>query len=171
MAVGPDVTYCRIRVNANPSDSWKGRGGAKIGEELILAKDLLGDVLRHHMEIIEEFPGSVLVGKSYSPIFPDAIERGDSDTAWTVVGADFVTTTDGTGVVHTAVMYGEDDYNLGMKMGFPAQHTVGMDGKFISGTHDILDGRYVKECDSDIIDLLEKEDKFCLLYTSDAADE
>ena len=169
LAVGPDVTYCRIRVNANPSDSWEGRGGAKIGEELILAKDLLGDVLRHHMEIIEEFPGSVLVGKSYSPIFPGAIERGDSDTAWTVVGADFVTTTDGTGVVHTAVMYGEDDYNLGMEMGFPAQHTVGMDGKFISGTHDILDGRYVKECDSDIIDLLEKEDKLYRehIYTHD----
>ena len=41
--------------------------------------------------------------------------HGDSETAWTVLSADWVTTTDGTGVVHTAVMYGEDDYNLGME--------------------------------------------------------
>ena len=66
-------------------------------------------------------------------------------------------------------MYGEDDYNLGMKEGFPAQHTVGMDGKFIEGTHEKLDGRYVKECDSDIIDLLETSGKLYRehIYTHD----
>ena len=51
-------------------------------------------------------------------------------------------------------MYGEDDYRLGMEKGFPAQHTVGMDGAFVKGTHEKLDGRYVKECDDDIINLL-----------------
>jgi len=51
-------------------------------------------------------------------------------------------------------MYGEEDYNLGMEVGFPAQHTVGMDGAFVAGTHHLLDGRYVKDCDSDIIDHL-----------------
>ena len=155
LAVGPEVTYCRVKVTAEPSNSWEGRGGANLGEELILAKDLLGNVLRHKMEVLEEFPGSELIGKSYEPLFPGAID-GSNSNAWTVVGADFVTTSDGTGVVHTAVMYGEDDYNLGMKEGFPAQHTVGIDGKFIRGTHQELDGRYVKECDSDIIDLLSK---------------
>ena len=55
-------------------------------------------------EIIDEFPGSKLVGQAYQPLFPGAIDKGDSDTAWTVVAADFVTTTDGTGIVHTAVM-------------------------------------------------------------------
>ena len=59
--------------------------------------------------------------------------------------------------MHTAVMYGEDDYSLGMEVGFPAQHTVGMDGKFIQGTHNDIDGKYVKDCDDIIIDLLEKE--------------
>jgi len=169
LAVGPDVTYCRVRVKSKPSDSWKGRGGAEIGEELILAKDLMSEVLRHHADIIEEFPGSKLVGKAYEPLFPDAINRGDSETAWTVVAADFVTTTDGTGIVHTAVMYGEDDYQLGMEVGFPAQHTVGMDGKFIKGTHELLDGNYVKDCDSKIIDLLEKENRLYRehIYTHD----
>ena len=161
LAVGPEVKYSRVRVTAAPSDSWDGRGGAAIGEELILASDLLGSVLRHHIEVIEEFKGSELVGKSYEPLFPNAIEVGDSESAWIIVGADFVTTTDGTGVVHTAVMYGEDDYNLGMEKGFPAQHTVGMDGNFVSGVHPELDGKYVKDCDSEIIDLLAAEN---LLY-------
>ena len=168
LAVGPEVTYCRVKVTAEPSSSWEGRGGAEIGEELILAKDLLGNVLRHKMEVLEEFPGSDLIGRNYEPLFPGAVD-GSNSNAWTVVGADFVTTSDGTGVVHTAVMYGEDDYNLGMKEGFPAQHTVGMDGKFIEGTHEKLDGRYVKECDSDIIDLLETTGKLYRehIYTHD----
>ena len=102
-------------------------------------------------------------------MFPEAIAKGDSETAWTVVSADFVNTTDGTGVVHTAVMYGEDDYALGMEVGFPAQHTVGMDGKFIKGTHSKLDGRYVKDCDSDIINILDKENRLYRehIYTHD----
>ena len=161
LAVGPEVTYCRVRITEPPSGNWEGRGGSEVGDELILAKDLMSDVLRHQVEVIEEFSGSKIVGKAYQPLFPGAIDRGDSDTAWTVVSADFVTTTDGTGVVHTAVMYGEEDYALGMEVGFPAQHTVGMNGKFIEGTHESLDGRYVKDCDSDIIDLLETNN---LLY-------
>ena len=157
LAVGPEVTYCRVRVTEPPSESWEGRGGAEVGEELILAKELIGSVLRNHADIVDEFPGSELVGKAYNPLFPGAIERGDSKTAWTIVAADFVTTTDGTGVVHTAVMYGEDDYRLGMEVGFPAQHTVGMDGAFVEGVHELLDGRYVKECDDEIINLLESQ--------------
>ena len=157
LAVGPEVTYCRVRVTEPPSESWEGRGGAEVGEELILAKELIGSVLRNHADIIDEFPGSELVGKAYNPLFPGAIERGDSKAAWTIVAADFVTTTDGTGVVHTAVMYGEDDYRLGMEVGFPAQHTVGMDGSFVEGVHELLDGRYVKECDDEIINLLESQ--------------
>jgi len=157
LAVGPEVTYCRVRVTEPPSESWEGRGGAEVGEELILAKELIGSVLRNHADIVDEFPGSELVGKAYTPLFPGAIERGDSKTAWTIVAADFVTTTDGTGVVHTAVMYGEDDYRLGMEVGFPAQHTVGMDGAFVEGVHELLDGRYVKECDDEIINLLESQ--------------
>ena len=149
-------TRCRIRqvrVTATP-EKWEGHGGAEIGEELILAKDLFKEVIRHHCEEIETFLGSDLIGRSYEPLFPGAVDRNGSQSAWTVIGADWVTTTDGTGVVHTAVMYGEDDYNLGMEVGLPAQHTVGMDGSFLEGTHSELDGRYVKDCDETIIGLL-----------------
>ena len=153
LAVGPDVTYVKVRVS-EVAANWTGAGGAGVGETMILAKDLMKEVLRHNVEIVEEFPGSDLVGRSYEPLFPDAVPRGDSKTAWTVLSADWVTTTDGTGVVHTAVMYGEDDYNLGMEVGLPAFHTVGMDGAFVEGIHERLDGRYVKECDETIIQLL-----------------
>ena len=154
LAVGPEVTYVRCRVKEEAGDSWTGAGGADVGEEIILAKELMKEVLRHHVDIIEEFPGSSLVGRSYEPLFPGAVPRGDSTTAWTVLAADWVTTTDGTGVVHTAVMYGEDDYNLGMETGLPAHHTVDMEGAFVSGTHPELDGKYVKACDEVIIGLL-----------------
>ncbi|HII57567.1 MAG TPA: isoleucine--tRNA ligase [Candidatus Poseidoniaceae archaeon] len=153
LAVGPDVTYVKVKVS-EVAANWSGAGGADVGETMILAKDLMKEVLRHNVEIIEEFPGSDLVGRAYEPLFPDAVPRGDSTTAWTVLSADWVTTTDGTGVVHTAVMYGEDDYNLGMEVGLPAYHTVGMDGAFVTGIHQQLDGRYVKECDETIIELL-----------------
>jgi isoleucyl-tRNA synthetase len=159
LAVGPDVTYCRVRISDPPGKSWEGRGGADIGEELILAKDLLKEVMRHKVEVISEFPGSELVGKAYEPLFPNAVERGESKTAWTVVSADFVTTSDGTGVVHTAVMYGEDDYNLGREVGFPEVHTVGMDGAFVEGVHPELDGKYVKDCDDIIINNLTDSNK------------
>ena len=153
LAVGPDVDYVKVKVTQNP-ENWEGHGGAEIGETLIVAKDLFKEVIRHHCEEIEILKGSDLIGKSYQPLFPSAVDRGDSQSAWTVIGADWVTTTDGTGVVHTAVMYGEDDYNLGMEVGLPAQHTVGMDGSFVPGTHPLLDGKYVKDCDETIIEIL-----------------
>ena len=153
LAVGPDVTYARCRVREEP-EGWHGRGGASVGEELILAKDLMGEVLRHHVDVIEEIQGSELVGKAYEPLFPNAVPRGESSTAWTVLSADWVTTTDGTGVVHTAVMYGEDDYNLGMEVGLPAYHTVTMEGSFVDGVHPQLDGHYVKSCDDAVMEIL-----------------
>ena len=84
LAVGPDVTYVKVRVS-EAAANWSGSGGADVGETMILAKDLMKEVLRHNVEIVEEFPGSELVGRSYEPLFPSAVPRGDSDTAWTVL--------------------------------------------------------------------------------------
>ena len=75
LAVGPEVTYVRCRVKEEAGDSWTGAGGADVGEEIILAKELMKEVLRHHVDIIEEF-GSSLVGRSYEPLFPGAVPRG-----------------------------------------------------------------------------------------------
>ncbi|MCK4818019.1 class I tRNA ligase family protein [bacterium] len=61
-----------------------------------------------------------------------------------MTSADFVTTDEGTGVVHTAVMYGEDDYRLGVSIGLPAIHTVDEKGRF-NDRVSVWNGRYVKE--------------------------
>ncbi len=98
------------------------------------------------------FKGSELVGKKYEPLFPylqdvaEGEEKAKLEKAFTVHPADFVTTEDGTGIVHTAVMYGADDFALGQTLGLPKVHTVGADGKFVKGTGP-FEGRFVKDED------------------------
>ncbi|MBN2585093.1 isoleucine--tRNA ligase [Patescibacteria group bacterium] len=128
-------------------------------DEVILAKDLLEKVFDKAPKIIQTFTGKNLVGKEYEPLFPGSI----SDTvenfgnAFKIYPADFVTTEDGTGVVHTAVMYGEDDYQLGEQVNLPKVHTVSLEGKFLPGVEKWA-GKYVKdpEVEQGIVADLEK---------------
>ena len=120
-------------------------GSAHPGEVLILARARVDAVMKHRYEVLDEITGADLVGQAYEPLFPGAIDRGDSEAAWTVLAADFVTTEDGTGVVHTAVMYGEDDYRLGVETGLPQQHTVDEGGHFVDGVPGGLAGGHVKD--------------------------
>ncbi|OHB14847.1 MAG: hypothetical protein A2431_03165 [Candidatus Zambryskibacteria bacterium RIFOXYC1_FULL_39_10] len=136
LAVGEKIDYIKI----------------KIGEEfLILAKARLS-IIKDEYKIIEEMKGKDLVGLEYEPLFPYAekfaseSEKEKLKNAFKIYPADFVTTEDGTGVVHTAVMYGQDDFVLGNKIGLPKIHTVSDDGTFKSGM-DFLSGRFVKEKD------------------------
>lgn len=128
LAVGPDITYVE----------------AKVGDEiLVLAKDRLS-VLTEPYEIIAEHKGSEMVGMEYEPLYPFIKEKGGEgmERAFKVYTADFVTTTDGTGIVHTAVMYGQEDFDLGAKVGLPKVHLVAPDGNFVKGTG-WLEGRSV----------------------------
>lgn len=100
VAVNPKVTYVR----------------ARLGDEvLVVAKDLVEKVLGEEAEVLEEVPGTALVGRSYEgPVFDlGDRERGPSP----VIAGDFVTTEDGTGLVHTAPPFGEDDYRVGAEAG------------------------------------------------------
>ncbi len=162
LAVAEDVDYLRVRIR-EPEGEARFPKGAKPGEELIVASALAPEVLRHPYDVVEVIPGAGLVGRRYEPLFPGAVEAGDSATAWTILSADFVTTEDGTGVVHTAVMYGEDDFSLGAREGLPMQHTVDPDGRFVERVPGGLAGRFVKddETDAAIIDGLAGAD---LLY-------
>lgn len=133
LAVGADIAYVKI----------------KVGEEYyILAQERLSVVLEQYT-IVESYMGTDIVGLEYEPLYPylkTALEKkGDqTEKAFKVYEADFVTTTDGTGVVHTAVMYGQEDFELGTKLGLPKLHTVDDAGHFIQGT-DFLEGRFVKD--------------------------
>ncbi|MEK7541977.1 MAG: isoleucine--tRNA ligase [Patescibacteria group bacterium] len=91
------------------------------------------------------FKGSDLLSMSrYQPLFRIP-KFENSNTSYKIYSADFVSAEDGTGVVHTAVMYGEDDYNLGKKVGLPPFHTVDERGRFIASLGDGLAGLYVKD--------------------------
>ncbi len=107
--------------------------------------------------------GADLVGLEYEPLFPSVIE--DNGKAFKIYSADFVATNEGTGVVHTAVMYGEDDYNLGLEVGLPTEHTVGEDGRFLSRTSEGLAGRYVKDPETEHIILDGLESRHLILKT------
>ncbi|MEK7621938.1 MAG: class I tRNA ligase family protein [Patescibacteria group bacterium] len=98
-------------------------------------------------------PATQLVGLKYEPLFD--FSQLQNDKSHRVYAADFVTTTDGTGIVHTAVMYGADDFELGTKVGLPKFHLVNVEGKFIEETGELA-GKFVKDADADIIIDLKK---------------
>jgi len=157
LAVGEKIDYVKVKVE---------------NETLILAKARL-PLLGENLEIIEELKGKDLVGLEYEPLFPylrdnlPESEKTKLEKTFKVYSADFVNTTDGTGIVHTAVMYGQDDFELGTKVGLPKFHTVDESGHFIKGTG-FLEGRFVKETDEngkptlavDIIEDLKKRNLF-----------
>jgi isoleucyl-tRNA synthetase len=113
LAVAPDVTYVRARVD---------------GETLILAEPLVERVLGEGVEIESRVKGSELAGTSYKPPFGYVTDFGPR--SHTVLEGDFVTTEDGTGVVHTALAFGEDDFKLGEANGMTVQNPVKEDGTF-----------------------------------------
>lgn len=103
-------------------------------ERFILAKDLLGKVLvdeKHQpleYKIVDEFIGESLVGLSYEPLF---VNRGEK--AHKVWHADYVSAEDGTGIVHLAPAYGEEDFVLAQASGIPVVHTIDENGLFTEG--------------------------------------
>ncbi len=139
LAVNPKFTYVKVQLPDK--------------DTLILAKERL-EVLDLDYKILEEIKGKDLVGLEYEPLYD--IKETQNEKSHKIIPADFVTIEDGTGVVHTAVMYGEDDYNVGMEIGLPAVHTVGEDGRFLDIAPEFLKGRYVKETEKDIIEDLKK---------------
>lgn len=119
IAVNKDVVYVEVEVD---------------GERMIVAKDLVEKVFtdeKHQplaYEILGELSGAELVGLEYRPLFAD---RGEN--AHKVWHADYVETEAGTGIVHLAPTYGEEDFVLAQKEGFPAVHVIDQNGFFTEG--------------------------------------
>jgi isoleucyl-tRNA synthetase len=136
VAAAPEVTYVKART---------------AGETLILAKPLVEKVLGEDVEIVGELKGAELIGRSYEgPVFV----LGDQEPGgFPVIGGDFVTTDDGTGLVHIAPAFGEDDYAVAAAEGIfdPTDHAslynpVGLDGRFTSQVEGFA-GKFVKDPD------------------------
>ncbi|MBI1805306.1 MAG: isoleucine--tRNA ligase [Ignavibacteriae bacterium] len=150
LAVHPEVNYVRVEHK---------------GETLILAEARLG-ILEGEYTVHERLKGKKLAGKEYERLFNyhQVKERG-----WYVVEADFVTTQDGSGIVHMAPAYGEDDYQTAKKYGLPTIHPVNKSGEFGPEVTDFA-GKFVKDADPDIIwnlkerNLLYKKEKITHSY-------
>ena len=143
LAVGKDIKYVQaLKMHEETLLKDTGiPGGSRMHEEhVIVAKQCADAVLGPNAHIEAEFKGSELVGRRYKPLFEHARalapegEQSKFEKACTVYDADFVTTHEGTGIVHTAVMYGADDFELGVRVGLPRVHLVAPDGRFIEGT-------------------------------------
>ena len=131
LAVAPDVTYVKVEHH---------------GENLILAEARLS-VLEGPYTVLERFAGSALLGEEYERIFS---YHPVTQKAFYVVTADFVTTEDGTGIVHMAPAYGEDDNQAGKQYGLPTIHPVNKSGEFGPDVPEFA-GKFVRDADADII--------------------
>ncbi len=120
LAVNPEMTYCEVLVD---------------GEQLILAEEALERTLQDEKhqpldyEVLRKFPGSELVGKNYQPLDTGSTWP-DSDKIHAIYAADFVSSESGTGIVHIAPAYGEDDFELGKANGIAPFHVIDDNGYY-----------------------------------------
>ena len=142
LCVNPNVIYVYAKVDGK--------------ETLILAKELVSSVLEgHEVEIVKEVTGKELEYKHYQPLFECTKKAAGSKDAFFVMCDDYVTTTDGTGIVHCASAFGEDDYRVCKRYDLPFVQMVDTKGEMCGGTP--WDGTFVKQADLPILMDLEKE--------------
>ncbi len=139
LAVGPDIDYLKINWN---------------GKKIILAKERL-KVVEGDYEIISEFKGTALEGIEYEQLLPYI--KPDKK-AFYVTAAEFVSTEDGSGIVHIAPAFGQDDYELSKKYNLPMLQPVTRGGLFTAEITDFA-GQFVKDADKGIIQKLKEEGK------------
>ncbi|MBN1645417.1 isoleucine--tRNA ligase [Candidatus Woesearchaeota archaeon] len=147
LAVNANLDYCYVKDKSFPEETF------------IVAKDR---VKRHfdNPEIIKTVKGKALVGKHYVPLFD---YFPDLEKAYFIMAADYVTTEEGTGIVHQASAYGEIDYEENKKHDVTFIHPVEKDGSFSEVVRDFK-GIFVKDADPLIIEKLEKEGKLFVTF-------
>ncbi len=136
VAVDPDLVYVRARLD---------------GTTFILAEALVTRVLGEEAEIVDRFPGSDLEGVRYVPPFDYIPGSAYGPLGHSVLLADFVTASDGTGLVHTAIAFGEDDYRLGQQYDLTMVNPVKLDGTYDERIGEYA-GRNVKDADRDLVE-------------------
>ena len=138
LAVDANAEYARVSQN---------------GEQLYVAKDLVEKVLGKDATVEEIMKGSKLVGKVYEPLFSYLPTEGHE--AYKVFAGDFVSLEDGTGIVHTAAIYGEDDYALAQKENLPRIPTLDESGRFLDFVTPFK-SLFFKDAEQPIVDDLQK---------------
>jgi isoleucyl-tRNA synthetase len=147
LAVGPDTAYCQVRSVHNGREA-----------DYIVAAARLHDWFpRGTYEVVAEFEGRALVGKTYHPLLPYFAHLKD-EGAFVVVGADFVSTEEGTGIVHLAPAFGEDDFYAAKAEGIPLANPVDDAGRFTAEVPDFA-GMNVFDANPAIVRKLAAEGK------------
>jgi isoleucyl-tRNA synthetase len=166
VAIHPELKYVRIKLGAAAEGQLSGKNPeaierlkVSIGQELILAKDRLS-VIDEPYEIVKEYKAKQLIGKKYKPLF-SCIPTDKK--AYYVLSADFVSSEEGTGIVHIAPAFGEDDFTMGKEHDLPVFRTVAEDGGMSKEVTQWA-GVFVKEADHAIIDELTKRE---LMYKAE----
>jgi isoleucyl-tRNA synthetase len=132
-------------------------------EQVIVAKDLAE---KNGLEnFVKDIKASALVGAEYEPLYKITKVATSDGKKWKVVSANFVTAEDGTGIVHTAVIYGEDDYALGLQENLPMVPMLNPNGTYNIDAPEFLHGKYFKKAEVEIKDDLESRG---LLYSRNA---
>ena len=162
LAVHPEVDYVYVRTGSVPDASTRSEGqvaasspriAARLadspgGETVILAEALVDAVLRDaEHTIVKRVKGADLEGTRYTRLFDYLPADGPICRVW---AADFVTIEDGTGIVHCAPAYGEDDIRLCQSKGLPVVHGVGLDGCFVPEVEPVA-GKFFKDADPILI--------------------
>jgi isoleucyl-tRNA synthetase len=138
VAVAPQLSYARARAP----------GGDTV---YVLAEALVERVLGEGAEVLETLDGAALEGTRYAPPFPFIAGEAYGPRGHTVLPADFVTADDGTGLVHTAVAFGEDDFRLGQEQGLAVINPVREDGTYDERIGRWA-GRWVKDADPELVE-------------------
>ncbi len=139
LAVGPDIRYVRIRVAADDGSV----------ERLILARERL-EVISGDFEVEAEMSGGELVGLSYTPLYDYFADDVEGKTAWRVVPAGYVSTEDGTGIVHTAPAFGAEDYETAQREDLLLVNPIAPDGRFTEAAA-LVAGQWFKDADKTIV--------------------
>ena len=149
LCVNKSYIYAEVKVNAGTEEEPK-------YENYILAKDLISSVLKDkEYELVKEFKGEELLGTEYEQLMPFAKPEGK---AFVVIHGDYVTLTDGTGIVHIAPAYGEDDSLVAKQNDIAFVNLVDKSGKFVKEVEPWA-GRFVRDCNEDICKWLNEQNK------------
>lgn len=135
--IGPEITYVIVEQN---------------GENYILAKDRL-EILEGEYEVKTEISARSLEGLTYEPLYPGVISD-ESGTAHKIYIEQFVTTEDGTGIVHNAAMYGEEDFAAAKARNLPRQHMLDAKGEYLPSAPENLRGVFFKDADKIVLEEL-----------------
>ena len=151
VAVGEDICY--VVAKKAPPKPKKDQDAAALPPAdpsfYIVAKDLAAKVLGKDCEIVEEILGRDLVGLAYEPLFDYFADRV-SNNSYHVISSSHVTTGDGTGLVHMAPDFGEDDFLACKEQGIGVLQSVDDEGNFVSAVRDFA-GQNIKEADAGIL--------------------